>query len=79
MFLDTQENVHGMKTLLCVHCMWTASAQMILATTHATLIIQMIMNKVELNAVYFLISRVNITYACKKKILHQIIPKLCIP
>jgi hypothetical protein len=34
---------------------------MILATTHATWTVQMIMNRVELNAAYFLILQVNTT------------------
>jgi hypothetical protein len=67
MFLDTQENVHEMKTLLCVHCMWTASVWTILATTHATWIIQMIMNRVESNALYSLILKVNIADTLQRR------------
>jgi hypothetical protein len=67
MFLDTQENVHEMKTLLCVHCMWTASVWMILATTHATWIVQRITNRVELNALYFLTLQVNIADTLQKR------------
>jgi hypothetical protein len=67
MFLDTQENVHEMKTLLCVHCMLTASVWMILATTLATWIIQMIMNRVESNAVYSLILQVNIADTLQRR------------